>query len=124
MSVMKISPFNIRVWNEEYEIMYGMDQLLTWQFSFEGLFSEEPKSNLKRMRSVGFCDRTGREIYQKDFVEINREMEKKIVLTDWIPELAKFGWGEVKFSSCKLKKKFESIRIGVACMLTGTTFDG
>lgn len=91
---MKPSPFNIRVWDSVARTMMNNDEVIEWRYLKILLSQDDSKALNIRMRSVGFCDRKGVEIYQKDYVKIfSEKFGNKIELVDWIPQLAKFGWG-------------------------------
>jgi hypothetical protein len=93
---MKPSPFNTRYWHIFGKRMYTIDQIPKFEIEAFRLLMPEMHSLSKyeRMRSVGFCDRNGVEIYQKDYVKIfSKKFGNKVELVDWIPNLAKFGWG-------------------------------
>ena len=114
---MRISEFNLRVWDERDGVMIEMDQILKWE-NLNLLFSQDDSvSVFKRMRSIGFCDIHGKEIYQKDFIQIHCKGGNNVLrMVDWIPELAKFGWAGAypggtpySFSSGNGKKIFEIV---------------
>jgi len=91
---MIISPYNIRVWDVEKQKMIFMPQLLNSRSFKDYFIFDESQLINPRMRSVGFADRNGQEIYEKDYVKIySKKFGNKLEIIAWIPQLAKFGWG-------------------------------
>jgi len=111
---MKAVPFKIRVWDIQKKEMLFMKDIFSNGIYPQILFSEQ--IGYTRMRSVGFCDRKGIEIYQRDFVKIHSKSRSITTMVDWIPELAKFGWGVAvpggvphSFSIGNAEKMFEVV---------------
>jgi len=96
-----ISNHNFKAWdvinNEWY--MDGDAFNLDFSGSYGNFYfdNDHPRNmrdvKLQWIQSVGFVDMKGKEIYQKDYLKIHSKGKFIIRMVDWIPELAKFGWG-------------------------------